>query len=131
MTNPFNILGVRDTDTLEALSQDPQIRRVKADYTHRVHSIGDIPVAFVDALNGRAGINSVLPASATVGEHLVAAQWKIDQFTHGKDVPELLEKGLYVGACVVGVTVSGPDSNPVLIDSVRLAIFEPTSTRIL
>lgn len=139
--NPFPLKGIHPSDTLERLcSEQPfdtssQINHTRADFYHRVHRVGDMPVAFVDALTGLVDdvTNNTQPATAKVAEHIDTASYKIEQFLAGKDPDELVEAGCYIGICLVGATVSTPDFPRQLAQKeiARLAIFQPTQFRII
>lgn len=104
----------------------PPIIETADNYQHRLR-LGDIPVAFVDALTGDEKEKVVLPASSTIGEHLEAAQYKVAEFMAGRSRTEINEKIYYIGVCLVGGSVQLDDGST---DSfARLAIFEESPFR--
>lgn len=75
----------------------------------------------------------MLPPTATVAEHIEVACDKIKEFISDREKDELVEAGYYIGACLVGVTVSDTYAVNGIIDKefARLAIFKPSQHRIL
>ncbi len=116
INNPFEVRGLIRNQTPN--SQLGQAR----DRVNQYHRVGDVVVAFVDGFsNPPEGVD---PYEMTVDEHIMAAEatGKFAQFLHGKNRDDLVESGVYVGPCIVGLSTAPDEPSQ---DEVRVAIYQP------